>query len=435
MFKNRWLFFLSFLIFAVFFIGMLIFQHGGIIQYEPLIRIPIYIDQRPFLLKVFDVNKNELFGWYQARELSYVFDILDAYFIKWSAFFHLPHYYSLTYFICLIVILGLTLRISQKNFKYKSYPAMMLLMIVFLSSPIFFLNINVVRSAKILTGFFLLLSIFFILENKKFLLIPFLLLTLVDRQGFYYTFVFAIDFFIIYLYLKDKRFLRYFIIAITAVIINTFYNLLLAPFLIKTVAGYWPSFFYQIMNKIQPSDVNLIVDPLFFTFDSFSYFFGNNRLLAFLCFGLLIYFFIKLESNEKIKSLKIFLTFLAILEIFFLNTILIFRHPFIVWPEVRISYYTIPILILLLVFSLYVVNQIIHFYPKIEILLIPTLLIIIFLNLCSLPKYYQLARYTYESDPTRQWSEVILNCIKSNLPVKSFYLPPNEENFCRKIRP
>ena len=50
---------------------------GGLIEIEALEFIRHYLDPRGLLQKVFDPYTNDL-GTYQARELSYFFDYLDA---------------------------------------------------------------------------------------------------------------------------------------------------------------------------------------------------------------------------------------------------------------------------------------------------------------------------------------------------------------------
>ena len=143
------IFLLTIIVFVFFSIYTFFVQNGGIIQYEPLTRIPFYLDNRSILKKIFDVNKNELFGWYQARELSYIFDIIDAYFIKISSFFHHPHFYSITYYICYFLIIFLVFYIGHKYIKHKSLNMLTILVLIFSSTPIIFLNVNVFRSASI----------------------------------------------------------------------------------------------------------------------------------------------------------------------------------------------------------------------------------------------------------------------------------------------
>ena len=53
------------------------FWRGGVLELEVLQFIQQYLDGRTVLAKVFDPSKND-FGTYQARELSYFIDYLDA---------------------------------------------------------------------------------------------------------------------------------------------------------------------------------------------------------------------------------------------------------------------------------------------------------------------------------------------------------------------
>lgn len=436
---------LTIIVFAFFSIYSFFVQNGGIIQYEPLIRIPFYLDNRSILKKIFDVNKNELFGWYQARELSYIFDIIDAYFIKISSFFHQPHFFSITYFICYFLIVFLVFKIGLKYIKHRSLSMLTILVLIFSSTPIIFLNVNVFRSAKILTGLFLLVIIGLILKIKEskfkrshffLLFLTTFFLTLVDRQGFYFAVVISFLTFLYYIYSKNKLFLNYFICIFTGVVTNTFYNLYIGPLLIKSINGYWPSFFYQKMQDSNPIQTKVLIDSLFFTVDAISYFFGNNRLLALFCFGFLLVYYIKTEAVIKNKLIKLIFILVILASIYVLNVIMISRHPFILWPEVRISYYVIPIMVLILLFAIYVTNKIILNYPKTEKLLTVFLLIIFILNVFSLPKYYKLMRFTNESDVYRQWSPSLISCIKlDKYPIDKFNLPAEIKKFCQVLRP
>src|SRR5581483_6801719 len=52
--------------------------YPGIIHSETRVFLVNYLRDASWLAKVFDPSKND-WGWYQARELSYVFDLADAY--------------------------------------------------------------------------------------------------------------------------------------------------------------------------------------------------------------------------------------------------------------------------------------------------------------------------------------------------------------------
>lgn len=320
-----------------------------------------------------------------------------------------------------------------------------MLVLIFSSTPIIFLNVNVFRSAKILTGLFLLITIWLFLKikNSKFKISHFFLLfittfflTLVDRQGFYFALVISFLTLSYYFYSRNRLFLNYFISIFAGVATNTFYNLFIGPLLIKSTNGYWPSFFYQKMQDSNPVQTKALLDSLFFTIDTISYFFGNNRILALFCFGFLLIYYIKIEAVIKNKLVKLILALVILTSIYVLNVIMISRHPFILWPEVRISYYVIPIMVLILLFTIYVTNKIILNYPKSEKLLAVFLLIIFILNVFALPKYYKLMRFTNESDAYRQWSPLLISCIKfDKYPIDKFNLPVEVEKFCQVLRP
>jgi len=429
---------ITFLLFSIILIASLLIWQGGTVAGEIMAYIPNYIDNRSLLAKIFDVKKNDIFGYYEARELSYFFDMIDSYFIKISAYFHHPHYFSLITFICFILIIWIGIYFG-KIIKHRSYTISVFSIVAFLTTPTMFLGTLYFRSGKILTGLFLLLFIIFIFENRKnyLLLIVSTLLTLADRQGFYFTFVIGFVSFFIFIFTQKKDFLRYAVISLVAVIINTIYNFLLGPFLIKTFAGYWPSFEFQKLDFLKQINIKVINDTFFYTLDTFAYFFGSSRFLAVVFTGILIFYFIKLEPGRKNKLLKLAALAIFFAAIYVCNLIMIMKHSLILLPHVRISGYNRPVMVLILVFSLLATNRIIKSYPKSEQLLTIILFVIIGLNVFSLPRYFYLVRYTYDTDPTPQWTEQITTCIKSvNVPVEAFNLPrPYHENFCRALRP
>jgi len=118
-FLKKIVLFLPILVILVYIFSSIFIGKGELVHPEIQIRLPNFIDERPFLNKIFDINKHGA-NEYQARELSYFFDLLDANFIKLSAQMGFPHFYSLTYYISVMTIFSLSIFISKKYFGQKS---------------------------------------------------------------------------------------------------------------------------------------------------------------------------------------------------------------------------------------------------------------------------------------------------------------------------
>lgn len=151
------IFFLSLIFFSIYFRG------GEFLHTESKKYIFNYLDNRPLAQKIFDIKRND-WAAYQARELSYLFDIIDAYFIKYSIKLGLPHFYSISYFIGLVAILPLSYSICIKYLRLRSPLIFGLLAALFLTAPSTFFSGFFLRSAKILTAVFFTLIFYILLK-------------------------------------------------------------------------------------------------------------------------------------------------------------------------------------------------------------------------------------------------------------------------------
>src|SRR3989338_7317875 len=219
---------LSFIFFSV------KFRNGGTLHPESQSFILNYLDNRPIYQKVFDIQKND-WGYYQGRELSYFFDMIDAYFIKTSINLGLPHFYSLTFYAGLMIILVILYLIYFKLLKYRSLILFTLTVAIFLSSPAVFFSGIFFRTAKILTGVILTFMVFAIikfllnqpsLSDLKTFLLSFgitslgILISLVDRQGFFLLLALNLIFLLLAIFHQKKQYLALFILLSISTVIS-----------------------------------------------------------------------------------------------------------------------------------------------------------------------------------------------------------------------
>ena len=92
--------------------GRILNNEGG---FDIIIGNPPYVKEYTNK-EIFDPVKNEIGGLYMGREIVIIFDIFDAYFIKLSTLFGFPHFFALTHYLSLILIIFLMIYISYKYF-------------------------------------------------------------------------------------------------------------------------------------------------------------------------------------------------------------------------------------------------------------------------------------------------------------------------------
>lgn len=191
---------LSWLWYAVpiFFVAHAIaFWDRGILDEEGMLYIQKYLADKPLLATIFDPNDATL---YQARELSYVFDVADARSLAWLLDRGIVLFIPASGALGLIAVALIYLRGARRTFRFEASTSS-LLVSLFLSCIITQTSTGVFyRSAKILLTVALsafLFSIAFLLRSpdgpRK---IPFwrlagvtllgLIMSLADRQGFFY---------------------------------------------------------------------------------------------------------------------------------------------------------------------------------------------------------------------------------------------------------
>lgn len=244
---------------------------GGFVHTESTAFLRVYNDRsRPLLNIVYDPLVTD-WNAYQARELSYLVDALDARFIYACARLGMAHFYSLSAMVILLLCVAV-----QQYFLSRDFPRLppylcSLLSLSFVVAPSC-RNFCFFRSAKPLTALAATVLCFsawrlFLHRDRKggdgvtwtLFAAGLYLAPLADRQGAFLSAIFAgmcgalifctafepvCDFF--GLGAPALRKLRIAgVLSGGALVFGTVYNMFLAPALIRALNGYWPSFEYQ----------------------------------------------------------------------------------------------------------------------------------------------------------------------------------------------
>jgi hypothetical protein len=449
-------------IIGVFLVSILIasiyFGTGSSLHSESQSFLLNYLDNRPFIQKIFDVQKND-WGFYQARELSYVFDYIDANFITMLIRAGFPVFYSLTYYLGLILILLLLPIIAFRYFRLKSPLLYAVLTALFLTAPATFFSNSFFRSSKILVAVFTALLIYIVLRLIKkpatprnsrlsvvLLIVVGFLLSISDRQGYFMLLSFTAISFLIWILKKERGYQKIFFLLLVTAGLAHVYTYVIGPFVITSLTGFRPDLsvlkidFLTFTRQDPLPEVNgfipklqaILLRSLLFFLDTIGYFFGNlNSLLV--LFGLILVLFLLIKMNKNYFPVFLSSLFLLFIMFFFM----LVKQPQMVWPGVRRIYYTLPVNLLILVFSLFLASRLLELWPKLKNPLLIILAFAFISNLLSLPSHLYLIQYGVQSDEYKvhEYAPRLRLCLLSSKPsVSSFQLPPLAEKVCQSLR-
>jgi hypothetical protein len=241
-----------------------VFWQGGVLEGEAISFIIGHTGDQTLLQKVFNTQLND-FDTFQARELSFFFDYLDANFYRF-----LLRHFDVGFFIPLSalvssVLIVLLYRIGvRRTLPGVDRLTAELSLLPFLTGFVFISTMGVFyRSGKPLLAPVLLALMFHILRTaqlragnsnpeRRWVLVTrrslvafglLLIAALLDRQGFFYG---LIAFSVLLVHFLFTRKLKDLLIASgAAAIVAVLYNLVLGPAIVWAVHSYRVDFFYQ----------------------------------------------------------------------------------------------------------------------------------------------------------------------------------------------
>ena len=324
------------------------FWGRGIIDAEAMDFVLNYLQKRPLLAQIFDPQIND-WGAYQARELSYVFDLVDA-----RVFATLLDR-GIILFVPLSGVLGLVafggvFFVGARKVLGLSAPLTNLLLGLFLSCIVVQASTPILyRSSKIILSVALLGFLFYLVRllttpkaqvtwrGTSGLFILAVLMSLCDRQGFYYLISATAVVLMLFGFLQLHRpapardYLQVCVALGGAIAAVVFYNRVFAPQLIYSLNGYWPNFTYQNLSWSTLLDPLLLARAWLFFQQQVSFFFGNIP-FAILAAVALVTLLATLWKRSRASNRRDFLIPLAIflaclLAILGLLAAMIARHP------------------------------------------------------------------------------------------------------------
>ena len=304
--------------------GFVAGEGGGYVHMESTAFLRVYNDSsRPMVNILFDPLVTD-WNAYQARELSYLVDCLDARFIYFCARLGLTHFYSLSALLIIMLCVAI-----QQYFLEKDFPALppwlcSALSLAFAAAPacrsyVFF------RSAKPLTALAATALCFgawhlFVRRDLKSggrgawatLAFALFLAPLADRQGAFLTACFAGMCGCALVAASFEPVRKFFrvseealkklrvsgILGGAAMLFATLYNLYLAPAVIRALNGYDPSFEFQ---NIGGGGVFNFQEGGLFLLDNLGFFFVRIFGAVAFCGGLLLLIIWGVFWFERVK--------------------------------------------------------------------------------------------------------------------------------------
>lgn len=331
------------------------YWEGGLIEIESTQFVRQYLDDRSTLQKVFDPHGNDL-GTYQARELSYFVDYLDARFFEAFMLADRPVFVPASALVASALTILIAF-VAMRGFPPAARLAAALVLLVFLTNYVQLVTMGILyRSAKPMLVPLLIGTLFYVLAILRDRRIPrgakdrwrptaaltvfvlFSVISLLDRQGFFYAVAGTIVLGIHGVLFGGRR--DVLAGGVAAVCAMTLYNVMLAPFLVETINGYSPSFEYQRLPwRNIFNDPLIIQHALELVVQSAAVLLGGAsvRVFGLVCAAALLWMLFTRRKRIAAATLAVIAVQTALVAL------LIARHPPIYdWYDHRLWYYPLP---------------------------------------------------------------------------------------------
>jgi hypothetical protein len=419
--------FLAVCLLSVLVISSIAAQSRGYLQVEADLYLVDHLSDRPFLSKVICPHLNDATA-YQARELSYVLDYLDAHFIYLCTKLQEPHFLSVTSYVLLFVLSMAHWTRSVHHLKVDPL-SVLLCLLLFWTAPCIFFSGVYVRSAKPATSLFVLLLAWLVIVAlrgnseevpggkqplRSFLWIKAFVLTLLaclsDQQGGILAALIASTLLVLIIFVRPAHAWILFSAIATALLVHSIHFHFVGPWLTPRATGFEVSFKYAKLPlwRLSYSPYYFVTfylaEGVTLALDTFRFFFGDiPRVLgafALACFALAFS-----KANPVLKGhrtrvsrpapkwlwLLLFCTWVG--SWVAMNILMVLRHPPLHWPDVRVTaYYWIPASVLLLVGTTLLIRQL-QGRSAISSQIIRWILAALLVsNLFALPSHYRVMR-------------------------------------------
>ncbi len=287
------------------FFHALAFWGKGVIDEEATTFVINYLAKRPFLQMILDPNLND-WGSFQARELAYVFDRMDARVFTWVLVDrHTLLFVPLSSVLSLLAIAAVYLAGATRVLRLDRITSLLLLalflscIVTQASTPVLYRSSKMLLSVAALAFLFLLITVVASVDVPRVgratvLVVLGVLMSMCDRQG--YAFLLASTTVVAFLWLRDRvlgtdtprAYGTAAIAAAAATLGAILYNNVTAPNAILLANGYWPDMSYEDI-PFERFNALLARDAWAMFRGQVSFFFGNLPFWAVCVMGLLVW--------------------------------------------------------------------------------------------------------------------------------------------------
>jgi hypothetical protein len=332
------------------------FWRHGIIDIEAMQFVLNYLQKRPFFAQIFDPQIND-WGWYQAREFSYLFDFIDARVFAALLDRHILLFAPLSGTVGLVVFSAAFVCGARRVLRLEHVTISLALslflscIVIQASTAIFYRSSKIILSIILLGFLFSLVSLMHQADANSPIKLPKLvtfyfsgaLMSMCDRQGFFYlgagTAIVSILWLLRIIQRRPAWPNHFYIIlaALGAIVTATLYNHVLAPWVIYLLNGYWPRFDFQHLTKAQLINPGLVAPAWQMFREQVRFFFGNIPFAA-LCIISAIALLAKMGKSlfripivarfkQILKDDLVITTVASVVAINLLLLVMIARHP------------------------------------------------------------------------------------------------------------
>ena len=452
---------------------------SGMVCYRYLdVEAPAYIVDNlrpiPLLQNVFDIKAND-YGIFRAREASYLFNILDSWFIKVSAAAGLINFLSLTHFLSLAVVLGIFFGFS-KRFPLLHWFHRLLLALIFASSPVIILSSFYFRTSKILAGVFAFALCCMFLSHRAIApkqgtqstwtwweaLAVFVLgftLTITDEQGVLYAVCLEFVLVVLALFYRSERWMRPAATLFLALVAYVLYRTAIGPYLTEYFSGAELETKLQEVYAFGKKDVvgkfgsveEKGTDFAYLAWQFkygvklarhwFDFYFGSFwpvSLLAMAGFIRAAYPANRKEDPSWRKWVPLALLIGITIQLVLADTLMIGRHPGLSHRFVHLVYYGLPFTMCILALSPVVLNTLLERRHVSKTWATLGMLLILTLNLIYLPHHLhvrEIGTEKYSKIDHYLIGDRMRGCIQSKqVKVTELLSEPSEIRLCQTLR-
>jgi hypothetical protein len=424
---------------------------GGLKHPEADFRIPFLLSPAPLLSKLYDSRLYDG-GCYQARELSYLFDHLDCQFIAWSSQAGFPHLLSVTTLLSGVLLSLAVWCFCMRDLRLGTVTTLGLNML-FLTSPVMMLSSHFFRTGKI--GAALMTVLCVILLFRAYHRQPPLparytagvclglfglagTAMFFDRQGVFFAGVAIVGMALLAFQRADGCRWRWLLPLplFLALGVNGFYNRVVGTHLTWAFNGYWPSFDFQsdFLRDFVANIGRYLSEGFDLTVGTLGFFLGNlphacvilggggavGWLLWRKCRQTSVRGNSPLSAARRYVPLFLAVTIVGLVTV--MNAIMACRHPPLLWPDIRLAYYWLPVAALWFVLAAVILHEFQHAVTRAlpRRILQTVLFILVAGNIAALPRHRAVMHAGHlgpDMDWCAQYREVMRRPASSTEPV------------------